>query len=264
MSVAIEPVRRLDVSVKGAARYWLRNVAIFKRTYRFALLAWFIEPLFYLFAMGFGLGKYLASIHGVKYIDFIAPGLVAVSAMWGATFESTWRAFFKMAEARIYDACVATPLSFEDVALGESAWSMTQATIYGTIFLAVAVMFGVFHSWWGILAPLGLMLIGLNFALTGLSYAYLAKQSEYLAYYWTLYLTPMFMFSGVFFPLDRLPGWLQTIAWFMPLRHGANLMRALLLTGDMAAAGRAALWLIVVDLALIPVPMVLLRRRLAR
>jgi lipooligosaccharide transport system permease protein len=100
------------------------------------------------------------------------------------------------------------------------------------------------------------------FATLGLMYAYWIKRVDYLAYYWTLFITPMFMFAGVFFPLERLPDWVRTIAWFMPLYHAANLMRSLMTQGDPGAALGSALWLAVVVAALILVPSLMLRRRL--
>jgi len=255
-------VRVPRVSLSHAWRYWLRNATIFKHTYRLSLLAWFFEPLFYLIAMGLGLGRYLPQVQGIKYIDFIAPGLVALTAMYGATFETTWNAFFKMERAGIYGAAVSTPLALEDVALGEALWATTRAMIYGGAFIIVAAPFGVINSWWSVLAPLALALIGLLFAFVGLSFTYLVKKVDFLSYYWTLFLTPMFMFSGIFFPLGKLPGWVQTLAWFMPLRHAVELMRALLVNGEPGDALRAALWLAVVTVAVFPVPLRLLRRRL--
>jgi lipooligosaccharide transport system permease protein len=254
----------IDVSAVGAVRYWHRNVVVFRRTWILGLMAWFIEPVIYLVAMGTGLGAYLRRIEGLDYIDFIAPGLMAVSSMWGATFEATWNAYFKLDRARIYEAVASTPVSVQDVALGEILWSTTRATIYGTAFAVVATPFGVFKSWWGILTIPAIALLGLSFSIAGLSYAYWVRRVDYLAYYWTLFLTPMFMFAGVFFPLERLPGWVQAISWFMPLRHGADLMRALMVHGDPVAAGRSALWLAATSLVLFPLPLWLLRRRLVQ
>jgi lipooligosaccharide transport system permease protein len=254
--------RKPRVSWSHAWAYWLRNGAIFKRTYKLSLLAWFIEPVIYLVAMGLGLGQYLQKIQGVDYIDFIAPGLVALSAMYGSTFEVTWNAFFKMERGRIYDAAVSTPVGLEDVALGEALWATTRSLIYGGAFIVIALPFGVFHSWWGLLTPFALALIGLMFAFFGLTFTYFISQIDYLSYYWTLFLTPMFMFSGIFFPLDKLPSWVQVFAWFMPLRHSVELMRALLVNGDPGAAAGAALWIGAVTLALFSLPLNLLRRRL--
>jgi lipooligosaccharide transport system permease protein len=120
----------------------------------------------------------------------------------------------------------------------------------------------VFHSWLGVFAPIALVLCGLMFAFMGLLFTYAISMVDYLSYYWTLFLTPMFMFSGIFFPLDRLPGWVQGLSWLMPLRHCVDLMRSLLVFGDAAAAARAALWIIVVTVLLFALPLNLLRRRL--
>jgi lipooligosaccharide transport system permease protein len=255
-------VRAPRVSLPHAWRYWLRNAAIFKHTYKLSLLAWFFEPFFYLIAMGLGLGRYLETVRGIKYIDFIAPGLVALTTMYGATFETTWNAYFKMDRGRIYDAAVSTPVALEDVALGEALWGMTRAMIYGVAFVVIAIPFGVIHSWYALLTPFALALIGILFSLLGLTFTYSIRKIDFLSYYWTLFLTPMFMFSGIFFPLDRLPDWVRTLAWFMPLRHAVELMRALLLNGDAAVAARAALWLVVVTIAIFALPLNILRRRL--
>jgi lipooligosaccharide transport system permease protein len=182
--------------------------------------------------------------------------------MYGSTFETTWNAYFKMERGRVYDAASSTPVSFEDIALGEALWAMTRAAIYGGAFIVIALPFGVFHSWWGLLVPFAIAITGLMFAFLGLTFTYAIQMVDYLSYYWTLFLTPMFMFSGIFFPLDRLPGWVQALSWFMPLRHAVDLMRALLVTGQPADAARAALWIAVLTAGLFVVPINLLRRRL--
>ncbi len=261
-AVAAPRSRRLDLSLRGAWRFWHRNATVFRRIWLLGIMAWYAEPVIYLVAMGLGLGKYLEEIQGVKYINFIAPGLLATSTMFGATFASTWDAWFKMERSGVYHAAASTPISVEDVALGEVLWAATRATIYGSAFTVIATLFGVFQSWWGLLTIPAIVLVGLVFAITGLIYTYSIKHVDYLAYYWTLFITPMFMFAGVFFPLERLPQWVRAIAWFMPLHHAANLMRALMVRGDPQAALGAALWLLVTASLLLPLPLVMLRRRL--
>jgi lipooligosaccharide transport system permease protein len=258
------PLGALDVRLSAAWRLWQRNAAIYRRTYRLNLLPNFFEPLLYFLAMGLGLGGYLRGIDGVAYLDFIAPGLVAVAAMNGASFEVTYNCFVKIHFGRVYDAVMATPLSVEDIALGELLWATTRSLIYGVVFLAIAAAFGVVHSPLAGLAPAAIALIGLLFAVIGLAFAAAIPLIDYFTYYWTLFLTPMFLFSGVFFPLDRLPGWVGALAWFMPLHHAVRLMRALLLTGDAGAAAAAAAWLVVATTLLLPFPLALLRRRLVR
>lgn len=262
MSVAVEVPRGARISLVGAVRYWHRNMVVLRKTW-LGMMTWFIEPVIYLVGMGTGLAAYVQGFGSGSYINFIAPGLIAVSAMYGATFETTWNAFVKMTEQRTYDAATATPVSLEDVAIGEAMWATTRSVMYGAAFVIVAAPFGVFQSWWAVLAIPALAPLGACFAVIGLMYTYWVKRIDFLAYYWTVFLTPMFMFGGVFFPLDELPGWLQTLAWFMPLRHGANLMRSLTLEGDPLSALGSALWLVVVTMALVWIPPRLLRKRLA-
>src|SRR6266571_6354235 len=214
--------------------------------------------------MGLGLGAYLSRIRGVKYIDFIAPGLVAVAAMYGASFGVTFNCFVKMQFGKIYDAVMSTPLTIEDIGLGEMLWSTTRSLIYGTVFLAIASTFGVVHSWWAVLAPLGVGLTGLMFSAIGLSFTAVIPLIDFFTYYWTMFITPMFLFSGIFFPLDRLPHAVQVVAWFVPLHQSVNMMRGLILTGDIGAAAGAALWIVVLTSALFFLPMNLLRRRLVK
>lgn len=251
-----------DVRLRKAIRLWQRNAAIYRRTYRYNILPNFFEPFFYLLAMGLGLGAYLARLRGYSYIDFIAPGLVATAAMYGPAFEVTYNCFVKMQFGKVYDAIMSTPLTIEDIGLGELLWGTTRAVIYGSIFVAVITAFGSVHSWLVVFAPLGIALIGMLFSVIGLAYTASIPIIDYFSFFWTLFLTPMFLFSGIFFPLDRLPDWAQVVAWFLPLYHSVNLMRALILTGDVAAAAASALWIVVVTAAMFVVPLNLLRRRL--
>jgi lipooligosaccharide transport system permease protein len=262
MSVAVQYPRAARISLAGASRYWYRNLIVLRKTW-LGMMTWFVEPVIYLVGMGTGLASYVQDLNGSSYVNFIAPGLIAVSAMYGATFEATWGTYNKMSEQRTYDAASATPLTLEDVAIGEALWATTRSVMYGSAFVVVAAPFGVFGSWWALLAIPALAPVGAVFAIMGLIYTYSVRRIDFLAYYWTMFLTPMFMFAGVFFPLDRLPGWLQTLAWFMPLHHAADMMRALTLQGDPARAAGSALWLVVVSAMLIWIPPVLLRRRLA-
>ncbi len=253
-----------DVRLSSAWHVWERDAAIYRRTYKMNVLPNFFEPFLYLLAMGLGLGAYLSRVQGVRYLDFIAPGLVATSAMYGTSFEVTFNAFVKMQFGKIYDAIMSTPVSVEDIGLGEMLWGTTRSLIYGTAFLAIASMFGVVHSWWALLAPLAIILTGLMFSGIGMTFTALVPLIDFYSYYWTMFITPMFLFSGIFFPLDRLPGWVQTVAWFVPLHQAVNLMRALILDGDPAVAVRAGVWITVVTAVFVVLPLNLLRRRLVK
>lgn len=253
-----------DVRLSKAFRLWQRDATIYRHTFQFNILPNFFEPFLYLIAMGLGLGAYLSRIQGYRYLDFIAPGLVATAAMFGTSFEVTFNAFVKMQFGKVYDAVMSTPLTIEDIGLGEMLWGTTRSLIYGTLFLAIASMFGVVHSWLALLAPAAVALTGLMFSVIGLSFTAIIPIIDFFSYYWTMFVTPMFLFSGIFFPLDRLPHAVRVVAWFVPLRQSVNLMRALILTGDARAAGASALWIVVATAGLFVVPLNLLRRRLVR
>lgn len=253
---------RPDLRVRSAFRLWQRNATIYKRSYRASIIPNFFEPFFYLLAMGLGLGAYLSHIQGIRYIDYIAPGLVATAAMYGASFEVTYNCFVKMHFGKIYDAIAATPLSPEDIALGELLWATTRSLLYGSVFLVIAAMFGVVHTPLVVFAPAAIALIGLMFALIGLTFTALVPKIDYFSFYWTMFMTPMFLFAGIFFPLTRLPGWVEVLAWFVPLHQAVDLMRAIVLTGDAERALGAAVWIVVVNAALFVIPLRLMRRRL--
>ncbi|MGH2655711.1 MAG: ABC transporter permease [Actinomycetota bacterium] len=254
-----------DVRVRSAWRLWQRNAAIYRKTYKVNILPNFFEPFFYLLAMGLGLGAFLNDrILGFDYIDYIAPGLAATAAMYGTSFEVTFNCFVKMQFGKVYDAAMATPLTIEDVGLGELLWGTTRALIYGQVFVLIAAGFGVVHTPLVIFTPVAIAMIGLMFSVIGLTFTAIIPLIDYFTYYWTLFITPMFLFSGIFFPVSGLPGWAQAMAWFMPLHHAVNLMRALTLTGDVRVAVLAAAWIAVLTALLFVLPLNLLRRRLVK
>jgi lipooligosaccharide transport system permease protein len=249
-------------SPRLAARVWRRDARNFSKLWRGALLPTFLDPLFYLFAMGFGLGTYLATIQGIPYKNFIAPGLVASAAMWSAVFETTYNTYIKMNENRLYDALVATPVEVPDLVTGELAWSATRSLVYGTSFLAVITAFGLVDSWWALTIPLFLLLGGACFGVIGMVFTALVPKIDLYSYFFTLFVTPMFLFSGIFFPLTKLPAALEVVAWFTPLYHLVNLMRELA-TGPAfwSVVGNAA-WLAVLTLAIYPLLTAKMRQRL--
>jgi lipooligosaccharide transport system permease protein len=251
-------------SPKGAYRFWQRNAFIFRRIFPESIAVNFLEPVIYLLAMGFGIGAYLTTIGGLPYLTFVATGLVATAAMFGATFECTYNAYVQMYYEKVYDGAITTPLGIEDVVVGEILWGATRSVLYGTVFLIVIALFGTVRSPLALLIPPLFFLSGLMFSVIAMTFTSVNPNIDFFPFYFALFVTPMFMFSGIFFPLDALPPWVGTAAWLGPLSHVVRLCRALTL-GTLEARHAWDLgYMLVVTAAMFPLPIVLMRRRLIR
>ena len=209
-------------------KVWRRNFDVFLKTIRVNFLPSLLEPILYLLAFGFGLGGFIPSIQGEKYIAFIAPALVAISVMNGSFFECTFASFVRMYFQKTFDAIVATPVSVEEVVAGELLWGATRATINTTIVLSVVAAFGLISS------PLFLLVIplaffgGLMFASMAMCFTSVAPNIDFFNFPSFLFLTPMFFLCGTFFPLTSLPSAAQWAAMaVLPLTHVVNLTRGL-------------------------------------
>jgi lipooligosaccharide transport system permease protein len=190
----------------------------------------FLEPVFYLFSIGIGVGQLVTGFefHGqtIPYAEFVAPGMLAASAMNGAMLDSTFNFFFKLKYNKLYDQMLATPLTTTDIARGELSWSLLRGGIYSAVFLLVMVAMGLVQSWWAVLAVPACLLIGLAFggacmALT--TYMRSWQDFEYV----TLATLPLFLFSATFFPLDAFPAPVQWLVEVTPLYRGVVLVREL-------------------------------------
>ena len=253
-----------NVSFPDAARLWRRNALAYSHSWQINILPNFFEPLFYLLAIGFGLGRFVEEVGGVEYARYIAPGLAAVSTMYGASFEVTFNVFVKLHFERLYDAVIATPLSPEDVVIGELMWSVTRSLLYGLPFTVIAALFGLVDSWAIVFMPIAAVVVGFCFSMIGLTFTAFIPTIDLYSFYFTLFITPMFLFSGIFFPIDTLPGWAQPLAWLSPLFHAAALFRELFGVGgtDALAALGHFTWLLVLGLILFPVAPNVFRHRL--
>jgi lipooligosaccharide transport system permease protein len=217
----------------GMARVLVeRNVISFRHQW-IAFVTGFMEPLFYLFSLGIGLGALVRTVTTdggsvVPYASFVAPALLASSAMNGAVFDSTFNVFFKLKYARLYDSVLATPLGPRDVAVGEIGWALIRGGFYAFAFLVVALLAGVVHSWWALLALPAATFISFAFSAVGM-FCTTFMRSWVDFDYVTLAIQPMFLFSATFFPLSTYPGAVQWVVQLTPLYHGVALERALLL-----------------------------------
>jgi len=218
----------------GAVRMVQRNALVYRRVWRGSVFSSFLQPTLFLIAMGFGLGRLIdpraaALPGGVSYLEFLAPGLLAAAAMQAATFESTYPVLGRMTWHRNYEAISATPMTPADLVLGELAWiGLRLATIAGA-FLLVMTLFGIPRSARVLLAVPAAMLTGLAFAAPTMAYAGTLKSSGTFNVLYRFGVTPLFLFSGVFAPVTRLPEWLQVVAWWTPLFHGVELVRGITL-----------------------------------
>lgn len=248
----------------GILRVFARNMKVFRKTWKASIMFNFLEPLLYLSAMGFGLGAYVSDINGLSYLHYIAPGFVASSAMWAVSYESTYGSYLRLDYQKTYQAIIATPLSIEDVVLGDMLYGAFKSVLYGSVILVVIFSLGLVASPWALLLPLVLFLSGLLFAIMGLTWTGLAKAFDHFNYYFTLILTPMFVYSGVFYPLEGMPDWVREIIWFTPLIHVVNLARGLVLgqVGSHLLVDLA--WVVGFIILFINFPIVLIRHRLAK
>jgi lipooligosaccharide transport system permease protein len=210
---------------------WRRNFEVFTKTIFVNFLPSLFEPLLYLAAFGVGLGALITgSVQGGSYIQFIGPGLISIAVMYGSFFECTYASFVRMYFQKTFDAIIATPVSVEEVIAGELLWGATRATINSTIVLAVVAAFGLVSSPLFLLVPVLAFFGGLLFASLGMCFTALASNIDFFNFPSFLFITPMFLLSGTFFPLSLLPAALQSAAFAVfPLTHVVNLTRGLML-----------------------------------
>jgi len=193
------------------------------------MLGNFGDPFLYLLGLGYGLGLYIGEMGGIPYMAFLASGILCSSAMNTATFEGLYSAFTRMNQQGTWEGILATPLRIQEVVAGELVWAATKSLISGTAILIVAGLLGGIQSWetaWMVVPVI--FLIGLAFAGPALVVSAIAPSYDFFLYYFTLAVTPMFLFCGVFYPIDALPEFAQLLAQGLPLTHAVALVRPLL------------------------------------
>lgn len=217
----------MSISLPYALSVWRRNAVMYKRTWKWNILPNFFEPVLYLFSIGLGVGAYISEMAGTSYIAFLAPGLVCVAAMNGASFEVTYNIYVRLVFEKTYDAMLTTPIEPDDVLIGEVLWAVTRAAIYGGCFYLVLTVFGLAPLPSSLWALLIIPLTGLLFAAVGIVFSLRIPNIDMFSFYFTLFLTPLFLFSDVFFPLkERLAGPWLWVAEVLPLLHPVRLARA--------------------------------------
>ena len=226
-------------------------VTAYKRTWRGSIFGRFLSPLMFLLSLGLGLGslvdKSSGGVGGVPFLQFVVPGILAAQAMWVAMGESTYPVMGAIRWNEKYHAMLATPVGIDDVLLGHLIYVAMQITGASAIFIGVAALFGSFSSWWVLLALPISVLTGMAFAVP--VFAFSAKQEgpDNFNILFRFIMTPLFLFSGIFFPVSQLPAFMRPIAWVTPLWHGVEANRLLALgSPDFAAVAGHTTYLLVV------------------
>ena len=249
-----------------ALRVWQRNFSIYRQNWKISFVPPLLEPLLYILAFGVGLAVMIGDIsyggQQLTYTRFIVPALVSVAIMYNAFFETTYNSFVRMYYQKTFDALLATPLNLEEIILGEMLWAGTKSVIAATLMSIVVLLCGFFDF------PGALLLIplaalgGLLFAALGMICTALVPGIETFNLPIFLGITPMFLFSGTFFPLQNLPGWAQSVAQLLPLTHLVSLVRGCSLhiwSGDLWLS---LLYLLIATIMLLPLAIALMVRRI--
>lgn len=238
----------------------LRNYTTYRRYWKLFLTG-FLEPVFYLFSIGIGVGRLIESFEfngqPIPYAEFVAPGMLAASAFNGALLDSTYNVFFKLKYDKLYDQMLATPLTTADVARGEILWGQLRGASYSAAFLLVMLAMGMIHSWWALLALPAALLIGFAFSAVFMGWTTYMKSFQDFDKI-TLVQLPMFLFSATFFPVTAYEGWLRWVVEATPLYRGVVLCRELT-TGALSwASAVSVVYLLVMGV----LGLLLVRRRL--
>ncbi len=253
-----------NISIRGVYKVWQRNWRVFRKVFWRAIVPTIFEPFLYLLGLGLGLALYIPKISGLGYLQFIAPGLVASSAMFGASYECTYNSFIRMKYEKVYEAMLATPLTIEEVIAGEILWGATRSSVNASIFLAAMALFGLVKSPLVLLVLPVIFISGLLFGVIGMIYTAIIPEIGLFNYYFTLFITPLFLFSGIFYPVEVLPHWARQLAWFTPLYHVVRVCRKLTLGRVDLNLGQSTVWLIGLLILLFIIPVALMKRRLIK
>ena len=253
------------VSLHRALKLFPRNLLAYKHNW-IAFVSGFFEPLFYLVAVGFGVGQSVDTIQygdvRLEYVEFLAPGLLAAATLNGAVFDGFFSPFFKLNWMKTYEGIITTPVGIPDIAVGEIVWALMRGTIYGTGFLAVMLGLGLIVSGWAVLAIPAVMLSSGALSAGAMILTGATKEISSLEKVMTLVVFPLFLFSGTFYPISVYPDLLRPVVMASPLFQSASLLRDL--TSGEVGPGTLwhALYLAVMFVVAGAIAIRLMRRRL--
>jgi lipooligosaccharide transport system permease protein len=249
------------LQIKRAFSVWQRHWLVYTKLYKTSFALNFFEPALYLVAMGFGLGAFVQDINGQPYIKFIAPGIVASSSVFAAVYECTYGTYIRMTFQKTFDAILATPVNLDDLVAGELTWGATKSVIFGITIIIVIALFGLVESPRIVLVIPFIFLGGLIFAELSVMFCAIVPGIDSFSYFYTLFMTPLFLFSGIFFPLDAMPRVVSLLAFFSPLYHLVNICRAFS-AGSINTVIGSMVWLVVVVALLAPFPFRFMKKKI--
>ena len=248
---------------RSVAGIWFRHALVLRHTWQTALAWYFFEPFVALVAVGIGIGRLVEDVDGIPYALFLAPGVIAGSAMFHSIFECAWGAFFRIQKG-VFETILTAPISTRELALGELSWAVTRAVLTAACVGVAATMLGWIDSVYGAGVLIAAALIGLQFGALGLIFAALAPNIHVLSLTFTVIASPLYFFSGAFFPISVLPDWVEPIAWAAPLTPAVHLARGFA-TGALDMSHLlSAFYSLGISALLIPIAATLLRRRLVK
>lgn len=207
---------------------WQRNFHVWQKLIIASLLGNFGDPLIYLLALGYGLGRFLGFLDGLPYLVFLASGIVCSSAMQSASFEGLYSAYTRMTMQKTWDGMLTTPLDMQDIVLGETLWAGTKGFINSLAILIVAICLHLVYSWKVILALPIIFLMATCFASMALIVTSFAKSYDFFTYYLSIFISPIMFLGGVFFPIQNMPTAVKIAAQLTPLYHAIQLIRPLM------------------------------------
>ncbi|MEX0763327.1 MAG: ABC transporter permease [Dehalococcoidia bacterium] len=252
------------VRLRSVTGIWMRHFVALLRVWRVAMTWFLIEPAFILLAVGFGIGRIVGDFdEAVPYAVFVTPGIIIGSAMFHALFECSWNSYHRI-DNRLYETMLTTPLSVSEMAIGEILWATTRALITTVTVGIFAAALGWLDSWTSLGVLLAAIFIGVQFGAMGLIFAALAPNTHSLSLVFTVVATPLYFFSGAFFPISVLPEWAQPFAWAAPLTPGVHLARGFVMGSLDITHLWSVLYMIGLTAVIYPVAVHLLKRRLIK
>lgn len=252
----------IDLPSWRARHIWYRDWEVFRKTAITNILPYFAEPLLFILALGYGLGLFVGQIGGTSYAQFLAPGILSSSAMFAASYECTYSTFVRMIFQKTFEAVLCTPVSIEDIVLGEVAWGATKSLISGACIFIVIWALGLAKLESALIIIPVVALVGLMFASLSIFFTSIVPSMDAFNYYFTLLLSPMFLLSGVFFPIDQLPSFVQGLAWLLPLTHAVSIIRPAAMGQYSIAFVYDIAWMAAFTLIFYGIAAVLMKRRL--